>query len=273
MSEPQDRKKEQSETPDAAPDPPRNLEEVRAVLDFGVLGIFAWDLRAGRMTWLTNLADFHGPAERELDGALAMQPGDIPAQEYAPSLQRSARALRHESHAGWSIVFRARQAEMHDGSKASATVIIQDGAVVQLLGMCRDITERLRVNREVRVRARQQETLARLGERALTESDLQKFFNEVVETICDILDVEMVQILESIARRRRAAAASRPRLEGGACRHHHRLDRARYAGRLHARVRAPGHHRELAGRNTVLRRAAAAPARRGKRDHRADRRA
>ena len=65
--------------------------------------------------------------------------------------------------------------------EASATVIVQDGAVVQLLGICRDITERLRVNREVRVRARQQETLARLGERALTESDLQKFFNEVVD--------------------------------------------------------------------------------------------
>jgi two-component sensor histidine kinase len=62
--------------------------------------------------------------------------------------------------------------------------------------MCRDVTERLRINREVLVRARQQETLARLGERALIESDLQKFFNEVVTTVGDILDVEMVKILE-----------------------------------------------------------------------------
>jgi hypothetical protein len=35
------------------------------------------------------------------------------------------------------------------------TVIVQDGAAVQILGMCRDVTERLRVNREVRIRARQ----------------------------------------------------------------------------------------------------------------------
>ena len=46
------------------------------------------------------------------------------------------------------------------------------------------------------MRARQQETLARLGERALTESDLQKFFNEVVTTVGEILDVELVKILE-----------------------------------------------------------------------------
>jgi two-component sensor histidine kinase len=67
---------------------------------------------------------------------------------------------------------------------------------VQILGMCRDVTERLRVNREVRIRARQQETLARLGERALTETDLQRFFNEVVSTVKEILDVEMIKILE-----------------------------------------------------------------------------
>src|SRR5262249_43322430 len=80
--------------------------------------------------------------------------------------------------------------------EASATVIQEDGKPVQVLGICRDITERLRINREVLVRARQQETLARMGERALTETDLQKFFNEVVSTISEILDVEMVKILE-----------------------------------------------------------------------------
>src|SRR5438128_11241230 len=65
-----------------------------------------------------------------------------------------------------------------------------------MLGICRDVTERLRINREVRIRARQQETLARLGERALTESDLQKFFNEAVTTVGEILDLELVKILE-----------------------------------------------------------------------------
>ena len=36
------------------------------------------------------------------------------------------------------------------------------------------------------VRARQQETLGRMSERALTETDLQRFFNEVVAAIGEI---------------------------------------------------------------------------------------
>ncbi len=67
---------------------------------------------------------------------------------------------------------------------------------MQVLGMCRDVSERHRVNREVRVRARQQETLARLGEQRLTGRDLQRFFHEVVTTVGEILDVKLVKILE-----------------------------------------------------------------------------
>src|SRR5262249_32729969 len=40
--------------------------------------------------------------------------------------------------------------------------------------------------------------LARLGERALTESDLEKFFNETAATVGEILDVELVKILELV---------------------------------------------------------------------------
>src|SRR5262249_62423002 len=58
--------------------------------------------------------------------------------------------------------------------EASVTVIMQDGAAVQLLGMCRDVTERARGNREVRVRGRQQETPAGAGRRALARGGVQE---------------------------------------------------------------------------------------------------
>jgi two-component sensor histidine kinase len=60
------------------------------------------------------------------------------------------------------------------------------------------VTDQLRVGREVGVRARQQEALARLGERALTESDLQRFLDEVVATVGEILDTGLVEILELV---------------------------------------------------------------------------
>jgi two-component sensor histidine kinase len=81
--------------------------------------------------------------------------------------------------------------------EAVASVIPgEDGKPARLLGTCRDVTDRQKLLRELRVRAKQQETVGRLGEQALTETDLQKLFDEVVSTIAEILDVEFVKILE-----------------------------------------------------------------------------
>jgi two-component sensor histidine kinase len=173
-----------------------HLESFRAALDAGPLGVWSWDLRSNRMAWSSNLADFHRPPEGKLDGTFSMMPQDLPAQEGAGLLAAIHKTL--ETNEPCRVEYRLPGPAGRDERwfEASATVVVQDGTTVQLLGMCRDVTERLRVNREVRVRARQQETLARLGERALTESDLQKFFNEVVDTIGEILDVEMAKILE-----------------------------------------------------------------------------
>ena len=54
------------------------------------------------------------------------------------------------------------------------------------------------MHRELRIRADQQQAVARLGEFALVETDLQKIFDETVRTIASILDVEMVKILELV---------------------------------------------------------------------------
>src|SRR5205823_5087115 len=45
-------------------------------------------------------------------------------------------------------------------------------------------------------RARQQDAISRLSETALAESDLQKFLEQAVAIVSDILDVEFVKILE-----------------------------------------------------------------------------
>jgi two-component sensor histidine kinase len=148
------------------------------------------------MTWSSNLADIHGEPKGKLDGTFSIVPQDLPAREDTGLLAAIRKTL--ETNEPFRVEYRlpGRAGRDERWFEASATIIQENGQAVQLLGMCRDVTERLRINREVLVRARQQETLARLGERALIESDLQKFFNEVVTTVGDILDVEMVKILE-----------------------------------------------------------------------------
>jgi len=174
------------------------LEPFQRAFDAGQVGVWSWDLRSHQLTWSTKLDDFHGRPEGTLDGMMSIAPADFAAQDATGVLAAIAKSLRTREPCRLEYRLPGRSERDERWFEALVTVIVEDGALVQMLGMCRDVTERLRINREVRVRARQQETLARLGERALTESDLQKYFNEVVTTIGDILDLEMVKILELV---------------------------------------------------------------------------
>src|SRR5216683_972714 len=59
-----------------------------------------------------------------------------------------------------------------------------------------DGTERLNLENELRSRAKQQEALAQLGERALVEPDLERLLNDAVSTVEVTLSVDFVKILE-----------------------------------------------------------------------------
>src|SRR6202451_2736687 len=59
-----------------------------------------------------------------------------------------------------------------------------------------DNTERLQLENELRSRAKQQEALAQLGERALVEPDLERLLNDAVSTVALTLAVDFVKILE-----------------------------------------------------------------------------
>src|SRR5215469_13687465 len=59
-----------------------------------------------------------------------------------------------------------------------------------------DGAERRELESELRSRAKQQEALAQLGERALVEPDLERLLNDAVSTIALTLNVDFVKILE-----------------------------------------------------------------------------
>jgi len=56
--------------------------------------------------------------------------------------------------------------------------------------------ERAQLENELRSRAKQQEALAQLGERALVEPDLERLLNDAVSTVAVTLSVDFVKILE-----------------------------------------------------------------------------
>src|SRR6202451_2189155 len=59
-----------------------------------------------------------------------------------------------------------------------------------------DATELVNLENELRSRAKQQEALAQLGERALAEPDLERLLNDAVSTVALTLSADFVKILE-----------------------------------------------------------------------------
>ena len=65
-----------------------------------------------------------------------------------------------------------------------------------MVGICHDVTERIKLQEELRSRAKQQEALAQLGERALAETDIDRLLDDVVSTVALTLPVDFVKVLE-----------------------------------------------------------------------------
>ena len=176
------------------PDP----DLMATALEAGNIGIWSWDIAVNRLTWSSNVEEIHDLAGGSFDGTFAFFEKDIHAQDRAGVLAAIDETLRtHKPH---RTLYRLppRPDREERWIEAMGKVLLEGGKPIRMVGTCRDVTERVRLHRELRMRAGQQEALARLGERALTEGDLQKFFDESVATISEILDVELVKVLELV---------------------------------------------------------------------------
>jgi two-component sensor histidine kinase len=196
MSQPIQEPANSAETTAPARDRPAALEKFCTALEASPYGVWWWDLHSQRVTWSTNLENFRGMPPNSDGGAFSLTPDALPAPQGPGVLAAIHKTLQTQAPCRLEYRLPGHAERDERWGEASITLIVENGAAVHMFGICRDVSERLRINREVRVRARQQETLARLGERALTETDLQKFFNEVVATVAEILDTELTKILE-----------------------------------------------------------------------------
>ena len=171
---------------------------VESALESARIGVWSWDIASNRVTWSSNLEDIHRLPNGAFDGTLAFVQNDVHPEDQAQVRAAIEDALR----TGTSRRMLYRLPPHLDGEEfwieSLATVVTDNGRPVRMFGTCRDVTERVKLHRELRLRASQQEAVARLGERALVEADLQTFFDETVAAIAEILDVHFVKILELV---------------------------------------------------------------------------
>jgi PAS domain S-box-containing protein len=171
---------------------------VEAALESARVGIWSWDIASNRVTWSSNLESIHHLPNGTFDGTFAFVQNDVHPddQTQVHAAIEDALATGKPQRMLYRLPSRASGEEYW--IESLATVVTENGRAVRMFGTCRDVTERVKLHRELRVRASQQGAVARLGERALIETDLQAFFDDTAAIMGEILDVEFVKILELV---------------------------------------------------------------------------
>jgi two-component sensor histidine kinase len=169
---------------------------ISLALEAGQIAVWSWDIRSKRVVWSRNVEEICGitaPSPQAAETILEnnIHPDDRPAVVAALREAVGTRTARRVQYR-LSPAAGAEERWM----ETLAAVVVENGEPVKLIGLCRDVTDRAGNHRELRVRAKQQETVARLGARALIELGLQRFFEDSVKAVAETLDVELVKILE-----------------------------------------------------------------------------
>ena len=174
-------------------------ELIATALEAGKIGVWSWEVASDHLTWSANLEAIHRlPQGGSFDSTFAFFENEIHPEDRAGVIAAIKESLR--SRQPYRTLYRLppRPGQDERWIEALGSVVVEGGEAVRMVGICRDVTERVTLHRELRARAGHQEAIARLGERALTENDLQKFFDEAVAMIAKMLDVELVKILEVV---------------------------------------------------------------------------
>jgi PAS domain S-box-containing protein len=173
-----------------------DLESARIALGAGHIGVWSWDIKSNTVRWSRELEQIHALPSDGFEGAFATFQQDIHPEDQPEVMTAVQESLRSGKplHAHYRVAPRPDAEDRW--VEAIASVVHHEGQPARLVGICRDVTDRQKLLRELRARARQQEAVARLGEQALTEGDLQKLFDDIAATIAEILDVEFVNVLE-----------------------------------------------------------------------------
>jgi len=173
-----------------------DFSTVRAALEAAQIGIWFWDIASDTVTWSSNLETVHGVPPGTFDGSWARLIMCIHHDDRANVEAALQEALHTRSPYRARYRVPQRDGEADRWLEANGTVVAEGGAAKGMVGNCCDVTERVNLETELRGRAKQQEALAQLGERALAEPDLDRLFNDAVSTVAVTLSVDFVKVLE-----------------------------------------------------------------------------
>lgn len=187
------------------------LQDSTALLDAiercGV-GVWRWKVDTNHLDWTRNLEAVHRLPAGSFDGTLASFAQDIHPDDVDAVWTAINEAVASDQP--YDITYRTSP---HGNSEpvwihaCGATVVVD--ATKYLTGTCREVTEEVLKEEELRKRLRHLDGITELGSFALGEGDFQEVLNRAVEVAAGIFDVPLTKILQF------GSAADRLELKAG----------------------------------------------------------
>lgn len=171
-------------------------ERLRLATSAGNVGVWDWDIAANTVTWSESLYRIHGLAPGAFGGTVEAFAQLVHPDDAAAVNEAIQRALYHG--APYEQEFRVVRPDGQVVWIYTHASVIRDasGSPVRMLGGTVDVTARKEAETTLQIRIKQQQTIAALGELALSESNLQVVLDRACIKITATLGVEFSKVLE-----------------------------------------------------------------------------
>jgi hypothetical protein len=165
-------------------------------LCLGRVGIWRWRIGSEQLDWTRNLESVHHPPPGSFERTLASFQRDIHPDDAGAVWQKIRSSI--ETGAPYRAVYRTapRLGERELWIETAGGVTDGADGARYLIGICHDVSERVRNEHQLKRRLAQQHAVARFGSFTLNEGDLQKVCEEAVRVTAEVLSVPLTKILQ-----------------------------------------------------------------------------
>ncbi|WP_209427027.1 HWE histidine kinase domain-containing protein [Pararhodobacter sp. SW119] len=165
-------------------------------LRLGGGGIWRWRIDSEVLEWTCNLESVHQLPPGSFDGTLASFQRDIHPEDVQQVWDKISTSI--ETGAPYRAVYRTAPRpgapDIWIETSGGATTDAEGNRY--LTGICLDVSERVRNERQLERRLAEQNAVARFGSFALNEESFQKVLDEAVRVAAEVLQVPLTKILE-----------------------------------------------------------------------------
>jgi PAS domain S-box-containing protein len=165
-------------------------------LRMGGVGVWRWRIESDILAWTENLERVHGLPAGAFDGTLASFQRDIHPDDTESVWEHIQNTLL--TGEPYRAVYRTRPRYGDEALwiETSGGIVTDAEGVRYLTGICQDVTARVRGEKELQSRLRQQRAIEQFGSFALAENDFQKVLDGAVAVAAEVLDLPLTKILQ-----------------------------------------------------------------------------